>query len=192
MGLPGLPYQKLSTTYPSGAPEFTPGFLWSLCYSIFSFMCLFCRPLFVLLYFFFWPLCCLFFFDLRMHNYPFGVFELFLKWLWLFCCRPLLVNILLLSIWTKLYQFLWSKQMIRITIYLLLYCLLSATSLTFPFFMKYLYQAKNVTSHVCTLRISIYPLFLRFFNKFLNCCDIVVLFFILVLSLKVYIDLIHI
>ena len=27
----------------------------------FSFMCMFCRSLFVLLYFFFWPLCCLFF-----------------------------------------------------------------------------------------------------------------------------------
>jgi hypothetical protein len=32
------------------------------CYSIFSFMCMFCRSLFVLLYFFFWPLCCLFLF----------------------------------------------------------------------------------------------------------------------------------
>ena len=26
--------------------------------------CMFCRSLFVLLYFFFWPLCCLFFFDI--------------------------------------------------------------------------------------------------------------------------------
>jgi hypothetical protein len=32
----------------------------------FSFMCVFCRSLFVLLYFFFWPLCCLFFFDIRI------------------------------------------------------------------------------------------------------------------------------
>ena len=32
---------------------------------IFSFICMFCRSLFVLLYFFFWPLCCLFFFDIR-------------------------------------------------------------------------------------------------------------------------------
>jgi hypothetical protein len=38
---------------PSGAPEFTPGFSWGSCYSIFSFMCMFCRSLFVLLYFFF-------------------------------------------------------------------------------------------------------------------------------------------
>ena len=49
------------TAYPSGAPEFTPGF-----YSNFSFMCMFCRSLFVLLSFVFWPLCCLSFFDLRL------------------------------------------------------------------------------------------------------------------------------
>ena len=36
------------------------------CYSIFSFMCKFCRSLFVLLSYFFWPLCCLFFFDIRI------------------------------------------------------------------------------------------------------------------------------
>jgi hypothetical protein len=41
-------------------------FLLGSWYSIFSFMCMFCRSLFVLLYFFFWPLCCLFFFDLRI------------------------------------------------------------------------------------------------------------------------------
>jgi hypothetical protein len=35
------------------------------CYSIFSFMSMFCRSLFVLLYSFFWPLCCLFF-DIRI------------------------------------------------------------------------------------------------------------------------------
>jgi hypothetical protein len=29
-------------------------------------MCMFCRSLFVLLYLFFWPLCCLFFFDIRI------------------------------------------------------------------------------------------------------------------------------
>jgi hypothetical protein len=29
-------------------------------------LCLFCRSLFVLLYFFFWPLCCLFFFDIQI------------------------------------------------------------------------------------------------------------------------------
>ena len=54
------------TPYPSGAPEFSPGFQWGSCYSISSFMCMFCSSLFVLLYFFFWPLCCLFFFDIRI------------------------------------------------------------------------------------------------------------------------------
>jgi len=48
--------------YPSGAPEFTPGFEWGSCYSIFSFICIFCRYLVVLCC---WPLCCLSF-DLRI------------------------------------------------------------------------------------------------------------------------------
>ena len=37
---------------------------------VFSFICIFCRSLFVLLYFFFWPLCCLFFFDTRIMIAP--------------------------------------------------------------------------------------------------------------------------
>ena len=38
------------TAYRSVAPEFTPGFQWGTgtCYSIFSFICMFCRSLFVL------------------------------------------------------------------------------------------------------------------------------------------------
>ena len=40
------------TAYPSGAPEFTPGFWWGSCYSIDRFICMFCGSLFVLLYFF--------------------------------------------------------------------------------------------------------------------------------------------
>ena len=43
-----------------------PDFQWGSCYSIFSFICMFCGSLFVLLYFFFWPLCCMFFFDIRI------------------------------------------------------------------------------------------------------------------------------
>ena len=39
-------------------------------YSIFIFICMFCRSLFVLLYFFFWQLCCLFFFDIRIMIAP--------------------------------------------------------------------------------------------------------------------------
>ena len=47
-----------------------PPVLVGYCYSIFSFMCMFCRWLFVLLYFFFWPLCCMFLFDIRILNTP--------------------------------------------------------------------------------------------------------------------------
>ena len=36
------------TTYPSGAHAFTPGLQGGSCYSIFSFICMFCRSLFVL------------------------------------------------------------------------------------------------------------------------------------------------
>jgi hypothetical protein len=57
---------KLAFAYPSATTEFTPGFKCGSCYSIFSFICMFCRLLFVLLYFFFWPLCCLFFFDIQI------------------------------------------------------------------------------------------------------------------------------
>ena len=44
------------------------GFWLSLWYlqTLLSFICMFCRSLFVLLYFFFWPLCCLFFFNIRI------------------------------------------------------------------------------------------------------------------------------
>ena len=58
------------TAYPSGAPEFTPSFQWDSCYWIFSFICMFCKSLFVVLYVFFQPLCCLFFFDIRILNAP--------------------------------------------------------------------------------------------------------------------------
>ena len=44
-------------------------FQWGSCYSIFSFICMFCRSLFDLLYFF-WPLCCLLFFDIRILVVP--------------------------------------------------------------------------------------------------------------------------
>ena len=54
------------TSYPSRAPQITPGFQWGLCYSIFSFICMLCRWLFVFLYLFFWPLCCLLFFDIQI------------------------------------------------------------------------------------------------------------------------------
>jgi hypothetical protein len=50
--------------------EFTLGFYWGSWYSIFSFMCMFCRSLFVLLFIFFRPLCCLFFFHIRILTIP--------------------------------------------------------------------------------------------------------------------------
>ena len=37
-------------------------------------MCTFCRSFLVLLYFFFWSLCCLSFFDIRILITPFGIF----------------------------------------------------------------------------------------------------------------------
>ena len=40
------------------------------CYSIFSFICIFFRSLFVLLCFFFWTLCCLLFFDILIMITP--------------------------------------------------------------------------------------------------------------------------
>jgi hypothetical protein len=43
-------------------------------------LCIFCSSLFVLLSFFFWSLCCLFFFDLRI---LIGIFKLFMIQIWL-------------------------------------------------------------------------------------------------------------
>ena len=89
---------EAETTYPSGAPEFTPGFWRGSSYSVFSFMGMCCRSLFVLLCIFVWPMCCLFFLDIRIlitslwyllaivlsvlprytdSDYPFGIFKLF-------------------------------------------------------------------------------------------------------------------
>ena len=72
------------TAYPSCVHT---QFLWGSCYSIVSFMCMFCRSLFVLFFFFFYPLCCLFFCLLSIvlsvllrytdSDYPFGIFKLF-------------------------------------------------------------------------------------------------------------------
>ena len=59
---------RTGTAYSSRASEFTPGsFLGGdSCYSIFSFIRMFYRSLFVLLFFFFWPLRCMFFVDMRI------------------------------------------------------------------------------------------------------------------------------
>jgi len=63
----------VGTAYPSGAPEFPPPVFsgirvtWSLVLCV----CFVDRCLS------FWPLCCLFFFDLQDSDYPFGIFKLF-------------------------------------------------------------------------------------------------------------------
>ena len=89
------------TTYHSEAPEFTPGFQWGSCFSIFSFMCMFCRSLFVHLYFFFWPLCCLLFFDIRIliahlvsSNSSYDIYLLFVR---VYCFTHVLQIALVLS-----------------------------------------------------------------------------------------------
>jgi hypothetical protein len=65
------------TAYPSGAHEFTLVFS-GVRVARSSVSCVvFCRSLFVLLSFFFWPLCCLYF-DLRILNTHFGILKLFL------------------------------------------------------------------------------------------------------------------
>ena len=66
------------TNNVSKAPEFTLGFQWGSFYSIFSFVCMFCRSLFVPLSIFFWPLCCLCFFPLQILITPVYL-KLFLK-----------------------------------------------------------------------------------------------------------------
>ena len=55
--------------YPSGAPEFTPGFSGVRVTRSLVLCVMFCRSLFVLLYFFFLLLCCLFFLDLQDSDY---------------------------------------------------------------------------------------------------------------------------
>ena len=82
------------TSYPSGALEFTTGFYWGSCYSIFSFMCMFCRSLFVL-----FLLATVLSVLLRYtdSDCPFGIFKLFLcltkVWLsWHFIKRILVVK----------------------------------------------------------------------------------------------------
>ena len=61
-------------TYPYGAHEFILDSQWGSCYSIFSFMCRFCRLLFFLLSFSFLLSVQL---QFRDSDYPFGIFKLF-------------------------------------------------------------------------------------------------------------------
>jgi hypothetical protein len=56
-----------------------PVFLWGSCYLIFSFMCMFCRLLFVLLYIFFLGIVLSVLLRFTDSDCPFGIFKLFLK-----------------------------------------------------------------------------------------------------------------
>jgi hypothetical protein len=67
------------TDYPSRAAEFTPGFKWDSCYSIFSFLCMFCRSLFVLLIFFPFAILLSVLVRLTDSDSPFGIVKLFLR-----------------------------------------------------------------------------------------------------------------
>jgi hypothetical protein len=61
-----------AAAYPSGASEFTPGFMWDSCYSIFGCICMHCISLFVLFRL------AILLSVLRFTVYPFGIFKLFL------------------------------------------------------------------------------------------------------------------
>ena len=65
------------TAYPPGAHQLNPGFQWGSCYSIFSFMCMLCRSLQILL-FFFGPCVVCPFSIYRFRLPPFDIFKLFL------------------------------------------------------------------------------------------------------------------
>ena len=65
------------TADPSGAPEFTPGFQWGSRYSIFSFVCMFCRSLFVLFILFHLAIVLSVLLRLMDSDYPFGISKLF-------------------------------------------------------------------------------------------------------------------
>ena len=63
----------VETAYPSGTPVFTPSFQWGSCCSIFSFMCMFCRSLFVL---FLLAIVLSVFLRFTDSDYPFGILDL--------------------------------------------------------------------------------------------------------------------
>ena len=77
---PRYNWNEAGTDYPSGTPVFTP-FNGGYCCSIFSFICMFCRSLFVILYFFIRPLHFRSFFDLRLLITPLVSSQFSLK-----CC----------------------------------------------------------------------------------------------------------
>ena len=88
---------RAGTVYLSGEPKFTPGFQRCSCYSIYSFMCMLCRSFFVLLSFFFWPLYCLSFFDVRILITSLWYLQTLLYFMCMFC----------ISLFVLLHFFFW-------------------------------------------------------------------------------------
>jgi len=94
-------------------------------------MCMFCRSLFILLYLFFWPLCCLFFFDIWIlitplvssnSSYHLRVCRVHLAkgenqtsnvsvdrdWLYIYLCPHQAISVTMVSVLTNIY--IWSLQ----------------------------------------------------------------------------------
>ena len=75
-----------------------------------------CWSLFVLLYFFFWPLCCLFISDIRILIAPFDIFNLFL-YIKLISCfiviLPIFFEDMLWTLWTECDYYI-NKRLIKI------------------------------------------------------------------------------
>ena len=61
---------RAGTAYHSGAPRFTPGFLWVLLLDLQLYMYVLQIVVCPFIHFFFWPLCCLFFFDIQIMITP--------------------------------------------------------------------------------------------------------------------------
>ena len=68
------------TAYPSGALGVHPCFQWGSCYSIFSFMCMFYRSLFVLLLLFLLAIVLSVLLRYTASDYYFSIFRSFLKY----------------------------------------------------------------------------------------------------------------
>ena len=78
--LTGISVSQMTTNMLHLSLTLLGHFLFYSCYSIFSFMCLFCRSLFVLLYFFFLAIVLSVLLRYTDSDYPFGIFKLF-SWL---------------------------------------------------------------------------------------------------------------
>ena len=89
---------RAGSAYPSETTEFTTGFHWGSCYSIFSFVCRGLQSLFVFLFFFFWSLCCLSFFFWSLCCLSFLFWSLCcLSFFWSLCCLSFLHSRILIS-----------------------------------------------------------------------------------------------